>query len=321
MTTTNPVVPAAFGLGSDADRSMPKATLKFQLVNLIAILVPFFGVIAAFVLLWGVAFSWVYLAIFIVMYLVTGLGITVGYHRLFTHCSFKAPRPVVYLLGVFGSMAVQGPVMEWVATHRRHHQHSDDHEDPHSPHVHGDTLFGVIRGAWHAHIGWMFTGRRPGLARYVKDLRKDPMVRHIDRFFPLYVLLGMLAPAALAGLLTMSWMGVLLGFLWGGLVRVFLVHHVTWSVNSICHIWGKRPYRTHDESRNNAIVGVLALGEGWHNNHHAFPTSAAHGLRWWQFDLSYLLIKAMSFIGLASDIRRPTPERMAQKGIGPTETH
>ena len=209
-------------------------------------------------------------------------------------------------------MAVEGPVIEWVATHRKHHQHSDSEHDPHSPHIHGETLGSVLRGAIHAHIGWFILARvrsrdharelrDEDARRYARDLESDPVVRWVDRMFPLFVLLSLMIPAVAGGLVTMTWTGALLGFLWGGLVRIFLVHHVTWSINSVCHIWGTRPFRTHDESRNNAILGVLALGEGWHNNHHAFPASARHGLKWWQLDTSYLIILAMSKLRLARD--------------------
>jgi stearoyl-CoA desaturase (delta-9 desaturase) len=169
---------------------------------------------------------------------------------------------------------------------------------------------------WHAHMGWLFHREAQGLSRYVKDLRRQPLVRRMSRLFPAWVLLGLAIPAALGGLLTMSWIGVLLGFVWGGLVRIFLVHHVTWSINSVCHLWGSQPFRNHDESRNNAVFGVLALGEGWHNNHHAFPASARHGLQWWQLDVSYLTILGMSKLGIVRDVRVPTPDRIAAKRSG-----
>ena len=287
--------------------------ITMRCVNLALVLIPFAGLVAAITLLWGIAFSWVYLVILAVMYLATVLGVTVGYHRLFTHRSFKTPAPVAAILAVLGSMAVQGPVLNWVAHHRKHHQHSDQSEDPHSPHTKGRGIFNAIKGAWHAHVGWLL-GRAPKHAsKYVADLQKDRLIVWMSRLFPVWVLAGLLIPAILGGLLTMSWSGVLLGFIWGGLVRVFLVHHVTWSVNSICHIWGSRPFNSHDHSRNNAILGILAMGEGWHNNHHAFPTSARHGLAWWQVDLSYLIILCMSKIGLAREIRIPSPERVAAK--------
>jgi len=289
--------------------------LKVRLINLAAVTIPFAGLVAAIILLWGVAFNWVYLALLGGMYVATAIGINVGYHRFFTHRSFKTPRFIEAILAVLGSMAVEGPVIQWAAVHRCHHQHSDNHDDPHSPHSPGANFWGMVRGMWHAHMGWLFRPHPPGLARYVNDLRKDRLVRSMSKLFPLWVLVGLLIPAALGGLFTLSWMGVLLGFIWGGLVRIFLVHHVTWSINSVCHIWGTRPFDTHDESRNNAIFGVLAFGEGWHNNHHAFPTSARHGLRWWQLDVTYMIIRGMALVGLARDIRVPSPDRIAAKRI------
>jgi stearoyl-CoA desaturase (delta-9 desaturase) len=292
-------------------------TAATRTANIIAVILPFAGLVTAICLLWGVAFDWVHLGIMLGMYVVTGLGITVGYHRFFTHKSFSAPRPIAFLLGMFGSMAVQGSIIEWAAVHRSHHQHSDDHNDPHSPNMHqGSGVFGVLGGLWHAHAGWMFKRKAPGMGRYVRDLNKDKMVRAVSTLFPVWVLIGLLVPAALGGLLTMTWMGALLGFLWGGLARVFLVHHVTWSVNSVCHIWGSRPFESHDYSRNNPIFGVLAMGEGWHNNHHAFPTSARHGLAWWQFDLSWVVIRTMGLMGLARNIRVPAVERQEAKRRG-----
>ncbi|MBX3358226.1 MAG: fatty acid desaturase [Phycisphaeraceae bacterium] len=301
----------------DPPRTPKHEPMSWQLrtVNLIVVVLPFAGLVAAIIMLWGVAFSWVYLGLLVGMYLATGLGITIGFHRYFTHKSFDAPKPVAFVLGALGSMAVQGPILEWVSVHRSHHQHSDEFDDPHSPHTHGDTVAGILRGAWHSHIGWLFTATPKGLDRYVVDLSKDAMIRRMSAAFPLLAVLGLAIPAVLGGLLTMSWMGVLLGLIWGGLVRVFFVHHVTWSVNSVCHIWGTQPFRSHDESRNNPIIGVLAMGEGWHNNHHAFPTSARHGLRWWEFDLSYVIIRAMALFGLASNIRVPTPDRLAAKRV------
>ena len=290
-----------------------RVPLKTKFVNLVAVVLPFVGLVMAIVLLWGVAFDWVYLGILAVMYLLTAVGVTVGYHRLFTHRSFKAPRVVAATLAVLGSMAVEGPLIRWVATHRRHHQHSDDEHDPHSPHGHGAGVMNTLRGMWHAHMGWVFLPDAKGMARYTADLRRDGVIRVMSKLFPLWVLLGLAIPAALGGLLTWSWMGVLLGFIWGGLARIFLVHHVTWSVNSVCHVWGSRPFKSNDESRNNAVFGVLALGEGWHNNHHAFPTSARHGLRWWEVDASYWVIRGMEKVGLASDVRVPTPERIQRK--------
>jgi len=291
-------------------------SMVVQLATLTTVVLPFAGLVAAMTLLWHVAFNWTYLAIFGAMYFLTAIGITVGFHRLFTHGSFKTSRPVKVALGVLGSMSLQGPLLTWVAVHRRHHQCSDESLDPHSPHAYGGGVWGTVRGFAHAHLGWMFRPEARDLARYTGDLRRDKALCGVSRFFLLWGVLGLALPAVVGGLVTMSWTGVLLGFLWGGLVRVFVGHHVTWSVNSVCHLWGTRDYASDDESRNNALVGILALGEGWHNNHHAFPTSARHGLRWWQIDMSYLIIRLLEMMGVASDIRKPSRERMEARRVG-----
>ena len=289
--------------------------VRVRIATLIAVLLPPVALVVGIILLWPYGFSWVYLGLLVGMYLLTGLGITVCYHRLFTHKSFETNRVVTCIFGVLGSMAVEGSILSWVATHRSHHQHSDCDHDPHSPHTHGAGLLNFLRGLFYAHVGWFIRGRLPELGRYVPDLTRDRMIMAISRTFPLWVLVGLVIPAALGGLLTWSWMGVLLGFIWGGLVRILLVHHVTWSINSVCHIWGRQPFDVRDESRNNAICGILGFGEGWHNNHHAFPTSARHGLRWWELDTSYLVIRALSLAGLARNIRVPSAERIAAKRI------
>jgi stearoyl-CoA desaturase (delta-9 desaturase) len=279
--------------------------LSTRLLSLVAVVAPVAGLITGCILLWGSGFGWVHLSIFVGMYLLSGLGITVGYHRLFTHRSFETYRVVQFVLAALGSMAVQGPLLRWVAMHRRHHQHSDQPGDPHSPHLQAPGIVGLMRGLWHAHVGWVFQPDPAGLDHYAKDLRKDTPVRVASALFPVWVALGLLLPTVLGGLITLSWWGALLGFLWGGLARICLVHHVTWSVNSVCHFWGRRPFQVHDESRNNFLFGLLALGEGWHNNHHAFPTSARHGLRWWQIDLTYAFIRMLALVGLAWGVRRP----------------
>ena len=281
------------------------ASRTVRIVTLLGVVLPFLGLAAAISLAWGWGFSWVHLGLLVGMYLLTAVGITVGYHRLFTHRSFETTRTVKAIFAILGSMAVEGPLLKWVATHRRHHQHSDDTHDPHSPHHHGEGVRGLLAGAWHAHIGWMFDRDADDLARYVGDLQSDKLLRRISGMWTLWSAFGLALPAVLGGLITWSWTGVLLGFIWGGLTRVFLVHHVTWSINSVCHLWGTRPFRSHDESRNNAIFGVLGLGEGWHNNHHAFPTSARHGLRWWEFDASYLIIRGLELCGLAWKVKVP----------------
>ncbi len=282
-------------------------------VSLIVILVPFAGLIGAMVLVWGRGFDWLNLGLLAGMYLATGFGITVGYHRLFAHRAFATSRIVQATLAVLGSMAVEGPLLRWVAFHRSHHHHSDREHDPHSPQTHGAGLRNMLRGFWRAHAGWIFEKYPGRLDEYVADLRAERLLRILSRLFPLWATLGLLIPTVLAGLVTRSWSGAFLGLLWGGLVRICLVHHITWSINSVCHIWGSQPFKTHDHSRNNVIFGVLAFGEGWHNNHHAFPTSARHGLRWWELDVSYLVIWLMSRLGLAWNLRTPPSHRIAAK--------
>ncbi len=278
-----------------------------------AIVLPLLGLVAGIVLLWGRGFGWVYGGLLAGGYFFSAFGITVGYHRLFCHSSFKTNAFVKFMLGVMGSTAVEGSIIKWCSVHRCHHQHSDDQGDPHSPHIHGPGIVNMFRGLWHAHVGWMFAGEPGNLSRYVGDLVRDRVVLHVSKLWGLWAILGLVVPAVLGGLLTMSWMGVLLGFLWGGLARLFIIHHVTWSINSVCHIWGYRPFRSHDHSRNNVVFGVLGLGEGWHNNHHAFPTSARHGLRWWEIDFSYLFIRGLELIGWAWDVHVPSQTRMASK--------
>ena len=292
--------------------------VRLRIVNFVAVVAPLAGLGLAILLSWGTAFDWTQFWIFVGMTYATSVGITVGYHRLFTHQSFKTNKVVRYILGALGSMAVQGAVIEWSGAHRKHHQHSDHEEDPHSPHMHaggswGEGIWATVRGFYHSHVGWLFGQRLKGMGRYTPDLRADAVTRRVNSQFYWLALAGLVIPAVLGGVLTLSFYGAFLGFLWGGLVRILLVHHITWSVNSVCHLWGTRPFRTGDHSRNNPIVGVLALGEGWHNNHHAFPTSARHGFNWWQFDPSYILIRMMSLVGLAWDIRTPDPKRVEAK--------
>jgi stearoyl-CoA desaturase (delta-9 desaturase) len=276
-----------------------------RVATLGVVVLPFLGLVASIVLLWGWGLSWVELSLLGAMYVLTALGITVGYHRLFTHRSFETNPAVQFVLAVLGSMAVQGPLLRWVAVHRKHHHHSDGHDDPHSPHHHGTGFLGLVRGFWFAHLGWMFQAKPANLGHYVKDLSRSKWLRAVSGLFPVWVAAGLLLPALLGWLLLGGWAGAVLGLVWGGLVRVFLLHHVTWSVNSVCHLWGGRPYPGRDQSRNNFVVGVLSLGEGWHNNHHAFPTSARHGLRWWQIDISYWVIRLLAMLRLARNVKLP----------------
>jgi stearoyl-CoA desaturase (delta-9 desaturase) len=282
-----------------------RESLSTRVVTLLAVTVPFLGLVGAVLFLWGWGFSWVDFGLLVAMYVLTAIGITVGFHRLFTHRSFETNGVVQFVLGVLGSMALQAALFKWVAVHRRHHQYSDQPSDPHSPHQQGKGLWGVMRGVWHAHLGWVLAPSAPDLDRYIKDLRESRLLRAVSALFPVWVACGLVIPALLGGVLIGGWKGVFLGLLWGGLVRIFLVHHVTWSINSICHLWGRRPFRSNDQSRNNFIFGVLGLGEGWHNTHHAFPTSARHGLRFWEIDVSYWVIRVLALLGLAWNVKLP----------------
>ena len=289
-------------------KAAPSASFLTRAVTLVAVVLPFLGVVVAGYMLWGEGFSWFALALLISTYVATALGITVGYHRLFTHRSFETSRTVQAVFGALGSMAVQGPLILWVAQHRLHHKESDLADDPHSPHTHGRGLVGIVRGLWHSHVGWLFQGDAPSLKSYVPDLMKNNVARQISRLFPLWVALSLLIPTAAGWAVSGTWYGAMMGLIWGGLVRIFFVHHVTWSINSICHLWGSQPYDSGDRSKNNFVFGVLAMGEGWHNNHHAFPTSARHGLAWWQIDVSYAVIRLLSLVGLAWNIKVASPQ-------------
>ena len=255
------------------------------------------------------------IAVFCVLYVATALGVTVGFHRLLTHRSFKTKPAVRAVFAALGSAAIEGPVISWVADHRKHHAFADEPGDPHSPHVdHGVGWRGALRGLLHAHVGWLFIHTQRGSReRYAPDLVKDPVVRFVDRTFLLWALGGLLAAFGLGALFGWSIKAGLTGLLWGGLIRMLVLHHVTYSINSLCHFFGKRGFDTPDESRNLGWVALLSMGEGWHNNHHAFPTSAVHGLRRNQLDFSAWVIAGLEKLGLAWDVVRISPERQAAK--------
>jgi len=284
-------------------------------VNLAAVVIPFLAVLAAIPLLWNRLVSPADLAILAAMYLLTALGVTVGFHRLLTHRAFQTSAPLQYTFAILGSMAVQGPVIAWVADHRKHHAHTDVDGDPHSPHVgHGDGVRGVFSGLWHAHVGWLLVDQgRAERRRYAPELCEDRGMRRLNRWFPLLVVYGLAIPALAGYLISGSIAGAATGLLWGGLVRVFFVHHVTWSINSVCHFTGSRRFDVDDHSTNVFWLALPTLGESWHHNHHAFPRSAQHGLRWWELDPSAMVIGAMERLGLAWNVVRITPERQAQK--------
>lgn len=286
-----------------------------KIANLGAVILPFAATIAAAALFWNRLVTPADLAIAAVMYLLTAVGITVGFHRLLTHRSFQTPKFVEYLFAVLGSMAVQGPVISWVADHRKHHAHTDEDGDPHSPHVgHDGGVRGVLAGLWHAHTGWlMSTQGRADWKRYARDLHEDQGMRRISRQFVPLILVGLALPAVAGYLAGGTLAGAVTGLLWGGLVRVFFVHHITWSVNSICHFLGTRRFETADRSTNVFWLALPSLGESWHHNHHAFPRSAVHGLKRWELDPSALIIAGMEKVGLARNVVRISPERQAER--------
>jgi stearoyl-CoA desaturase (delta-9 desaturase) len=264
---------------------------------------------------WSELLGWSDLLVFAIMYVLTGLGVTVGFHRLFTHRSFKTTKTVRAILAALGSMAIEGPVISWVADHRKHHVYSDQEGDPHSPHVdHGHGLKGALRGLLHAHVGWLFIHTQRGLkTRYAPDLLADPVVSWISRTFLLWVIASLALPFLLGWLITGTLFGALTGLLWGGAVRILVLHHATYSINSLCHFFGRQRFKTGDESRNLWWLSVFTFGESWHNNHHAFPTSARHGLGRFQFDPSAWVIWGLEKTGLAWDVVRVSPERQAAK--------
>jgi stearoyl-CoA desaturase (Delta-9 desaturase) len=280
--------------------------------NLAGVIVPFAGVLIAIVLLWNSWVDAIDLAIMAALYLVTAIGVTVGFHRLLTHRSFQTYPWLERTFAVLGSLSVQGSVLDWVADHRKHHAHTDEEGDPHSPHVgHGSGL----RGLLHAHMGWLTeTQGQADWKRYAADLYEDPKMRAIGRRFPWLVVLTLAIPTFL-GCALHGWTleGALRGYIWGGLVRIFFVHHVTWSVNSVCHFFGSRRFDIEDRSTNVAWLALPSLGESWHHNHHAFPRSAEHGLRWWEVDPSALIIRGMEKVGLAWTVVRIAPERQAAR--------
>ena len=287
-------------------------------VNMAAVFLPFLVVAAAVPLLWGNLLGWSDIVVFAFMYVISGLGVTVGFHRMLTHRAFQTHRITRYVFAYLGMLSVQGPVIDWVADHRKHHAHTDVEGDPHSPHVgHGDGVMGAMKGLWHAHTAWLWRTHGQARARkYAKDLVEDRGMRILNKKFPMIALASLAIPAVLGGLLTMSWHGALTGLIWGGFVRIFLQHHVTWSVNSVCHFFGKRRFDVEDKSTNVFWLAIPSLGESWHHNHHAFPRAAQQGLRWWEIDISAAIITGMEKLGLAWNVIRISPERQEQRLAG-----
>jgi stearoyl-CoA desaturase (Delta-9 desaturase) len=291
-----------------------------RIITGIVTIVPFIAIGVVGWQVWNELLHWSDIVVFAILYVTTALGVTFGFHRLFTHRSFVT-KP--WLRGVFaalGSAAIEGPVISWVADHRKHHAFSDMPGDPHSPHVdHGVGWRGALRGLAHAHVGWLFIHTQRGArSRYAPDLVADPVVSGVDRTFIWWALGGLGAAFGLGWLIGGTLTAALTGLLWGGAVRILVVHHVTYSINSLCHYFGRKRFDTDDESRNLAWLSLLSMGEAWHNNHHAFPTSAAHGLRWYELNLSSLVIRGLERVGLAWDVVRIDPARQQRKLLGST---
>jgi stearoyl-CoA desaturase (delta-9 desaturase) len=264
-------------------------------LTLTFVVVPLAVTVYAIVSLWGYGIGWLELALLVGGWGLTGMSISVGYHRMLTHGAFEAHPAVKAVLLSLGSMAVQGGAADWAATHKRHHAHADEEGDPHSP----------LKGFWHAHMGWLFTDRFVRSGPVYEELRSDPVVRWCDDHFIGLVTLGLLIPAAIGFAASGTLVGAWLALVWGGFVRIFVGHHITWSVNSLSHMFGSRPHDTEDEARNNPIVALLGFGEGWHNNHHAYPTSAEIGHAWWQLDPGRALIRILEKMGLVWNVHRP----------------
>jgi stearoyl-CoA desaturase (Delta-9 desaturase) len=293
-------------------------TRAHKIVNLVGVPLPLVGLIAAVALLWNRAVGPLELALLAGLYVLTALGVTLGYHRMFTHRAFESSRTFRAIVAVLGSMAVQGSVITWVADHRKHHTFTDQEGDPHSPHLSGPGLFGAIKGLWHAHVGWLFeTVGTAERERFAADLLKDRVLRVVDKLFFVWVGLSFALPFALGWIVGGGIGAALTALLWGGFVRVFLLHHVTWSINSVCHFIGRKRFDTEDESRNVFWLAPLSMGEAWHHNHHAFPTSAFHGLSRLErlADPTGLLIALLENLGVVWNVVRVSPERQRAKSL------
>jgi stearoyl-CoA desaturase (delta-9 desaturase) len=277
----------------------------------LASVLPLTGFALAVWSLWGRGFSPTDAGIAGGFYVLTGLGVTVGFHRLLAHRTFEAPSWVRVVLAIAGSMSIEMSAISWVATHRRHHAYSDRPGDPHSPHLDAASgIRGVARGLWYAHMGWLFAAERTSKERWAPDLLKDRGLVAVDRAFPLLVLASFVLPAIVGAIVTQSVAGTVGAFVWGGLARIFLLHHVTFSINSLCHFYGRRPYETREKSTNFSTLALLSFGESWHNNHHAFPASSSLGLRWWQLDPGDWMIRALTRLRLAERARRPSRDEL-----------
>ena len=286
-----------------------------QVLLYVIVIVPFLALGGAVAVAWGWGLSWVDVGLAVAFYLISGVGVTVGFHRYFTHGGFKAKRWLRIALAVSGSLAIEGGVIRWVADHRRHHAYSDREGDPHSPWRYGESVPALLKGLWFAHVGWLFDVEHTNQQRFTPDLLADPDMVRMEKWFNKLVVVSLQAPAVLGGLITWSWTGALSAFFWAGLVRIGLLHHVTWSINSICHAFGTRPFMTRDQSRNVWPLALISMGESWHNLHHADPTAARHGVDRWQFDTTAECIRGFEKLGWATDVRWPKKERLDARRV------
>jgi stearoyl-CoA desaturase (delta-9 desaturase) len=310
LTAANPPSDAELGtLGGDLQST------KERIILGVFIAVPFLALVAAVPFAWGGFLGWRDVVLAVLMYAISGHGVTVGFHRYFTHKSFKANRPLRVGLAIAGSLAIEGPVIRWVADHRKHHKFSDREGDPHSPWRYGETVPALIKGLFYAHMGWLFDVEQTNQRQYAPDLLADRDIVRVSRAFPALVAVSLLLPAVIGGLWTMSWYGALTAFFWATLVRVGLLHHVTWSINSICHAIGERPFKSRDKSGNVWWLALLSMGESWHNLHHADPTCARHGVLKGQIDSSARIIWFFEKMGWATNVRWPSRERVASKRV------
>ncbi|GIH71843.1 acyl-CoA desaturase [Sphaerimonospora thailandensis] len=294
----------------------PEKKTKAELIIFgVVVGAPILAVIAAVPFAWGWGLGWTDVAIALTFYVISGLGVTVGFHRYFTHSSFKAKRPMKLVLGIAGSLSLEMSVLDWVATHRKHHKFSDKDGDPHSPWRFGPGFKSLCKGLLYAHCGWLFESERTNRAKYAPDLMKDPDVMKLHRWFPKLAITSLVLPALLGGLLTWSWQGMVTAFFWGTVIRIGLLHHVTWSINSICHVFGEETFEVRDKSRNVWWLAIPSFGESWHNLHHSDPTCARHGVLKGQIDLSAGLIRWFEKAGWVHDVRWPSPERLAAKRL------
>jgi stearoyl-CoA desaturase (delta-9 desaturase) len=320
ITDTVPAVPDTAGAArARAPRPdvepEPSGPVARFLVGLFVV-VPLLALLAAVPLAWGWGLGWHDIVIGFVFYVVAGMGISMGFHRHFTHCSFKAAKPLRVALAIAGSLAIEGPLLVWVADHRRHHKYSDREGDPHSPWRFGNDWKALTKGLLYAHMGWMFNPNRTSQQKFCPDLLADRTIRRISRNFALWAAISLLGPALIGGLWSMSWYGALTAFFWASLVRICLLHHVTWSINSVCHTFGNEDFEVRDKSRNVAWLAIPSFGESWHNLHHSDPTCARHGALEGQIDISARAIWWAEKLGWAWDVRWPDEDRLSGKLTG-----